>query len=557
MGQQIQREAISRYAYLFVALLAIIQSTLIVLSTDSSFSFIYNLSAPYTYLPFMVAIFVPSAVSYLITNAKSAIFYTNILIIAVLTVWITLWDAKNLELSYSQPQFTAFATLIVLFFFLLPWLQTRQLVGRWHIDYSHLLDFYIKNTLLMIIATVIGGLLVILLYLASFLFTIVNLSTLSQLIDNNFTLYSGFTLGFNIGLVFLRSIFEFRFSQFIHYIARFFLIILHLIAAIFVGGFLFSFVMKLSILEVGASAILWFLALNIILINLTYGNGHHQYQRFTWLNTLTLSSIILLNFFSLFSLYGILVRVNQYSWSVSRLYAFSIALFFTVIIFAYSFAIIRRRTLWAKSLGTINKVGIVGLMAAILMINSPIADFNRITANSILASIENGKIDVNPRLAFALKELGPKGQQAIEKLKLNPNYTALLYTDIDIGNEKMSKSPKEAIIIAKNSAELPESWWSQTRESSCINNYHPPHCLGFMADINQDGQNEVIICRASPKSDSLACTIWQYQITDWKLIDHQISHYDSVAQRDNAWDKLLNGQFKLVPKEWLQVVPEQ
>lgn len=45
MGQQIQREAISRYAYLFVALLAIIQSTLIVLSTDSSFSFIYNLSA--------------------------------------------------------------------------------------------------------------------------------------------------------------------------------------------------------------------------------------------------------------------------------------------------------------------------------------------------------------------------------------------------------------------------------------------------------------------------------------------------------------------------------
>lgn len=105
------------------------------------------------------------------------------------------------------------------------------------------------------------------------------------------------------------------------------------------------------------------------------------------------------------------MRVNQYSWSVSRLYAFSIALFFTVIIFAYSFAIIRRRTLWAKSLGTINKVGIVGLMAAILMINSPIADFNRITANSILASIENGKIDVNPRLAFALKNSGPKANK--------------------------------------------------------------------------------------------------------------------------------------------------
>lgn len=151
----------------------------------------------------------------------------------------------------------------------------------------------------MIIATVIGGLLVILLYLASFYLRLsISLLLVSLLIT--ILLYIQVSLQDLILGWFLRSIFEFRFSQFIHYIARFFLIILHLIAAIFVGGFLFSFVMKLSILEVGASAILWFLALNIILINLTYGNGHHQYQRVTWLNTLTLSSIILLNFFSLF-----------------------------------------------------------------------------------------------------------------------------------------------------------------------------------------------------------------------------------------------------------------
>ncbi|MEX6313228.1 hypothetical protein AB6G19_05310 [Providencia manganoxydans] len=172
----------------------------------------------------------------------------------------------------------------------------RQLEKTWKIDYACLMGFYIKNTLLGIFASAIGGLLVTLILLANFLFKIVNLSSLSQLLSNDLTLWAGFTLGFNIGLIFLRSTFELQFGKFISYIARFFLIILHIIAIVFVIGFIFSYFTGMNATGLGSAAMLWFLILNIILINLVYGNGTQPYQFSAWLNPFVLFSVLLLNF---------------------------------------------------------------------------------------------------------------------------------------------------------------------------------------------------------------------------------------------------------------------
>lgn len=92
MGQQ---EPISRYAYIVVALFAILQSAIILYSTDYSVRQESGLGGQFVYLPLLLAVFVPSAISYLITNAKSAIFYLNILIIILLTIWISLWHARH------------------------------------------------------------------------------------------------------------------------------------------------------------------------------------------------------------------------------------------------------------------------------------------------------------------------------------------------------------------------------------------------------------------------------------------------------------------------------
>ncbi|ELZ5941172.1 DUF4153 domain-containing protein [Providencia vermicola] len=557
MGQQTLKESVSRYAYLFVALLAIVQATIILYSTNYSVQQEIGLSEQYFYLSLLLAIFVPSATSYLFTQVKAGVFYLNILIIILLTIWISLWQARHSASSSDAHFFLAFLTLTILFFVLLPWMQMRQFSGTWQINYACLISFYIKNTLLGILASVIGGLLTALILLASFLFQTVNLFFLHDILSHEFTLWLSFTLGFNIGLIFLRSNFELQLSHFVSYIARFFLIVLHVIAIVFVIGLLFSSFTELKYSDFGSITLLWFLLLNIILINLTYGDGSYQYQLPSWLTPFMLLSILLLNVFSFLSLYGIFIRVNQYSWSVERLYASTIALFFTAVVLAYSVVVILKRQRWVLTLGTINKVALLGLIATILLINSPIIDFQRITLNSLLAGVEKGKIEVNPMLARDLGQLGPDGKQALAQLKLNPDYKKQL--EMVMPYDESRRSLKDVLVIAKNSADLPDSWWNisdKSYEWYCTASVEPNNCLGFMADVNQDGRDDVVMCYAYKESNYFDCLIWQQKEENWLVVDTQTHQYDSSESLNTAWNKLLNGQFGLAPKEWRQIVPK-
>ncbi|MBC8654114.1 hypothetical protein GQR86_15160 [Providencia vermicola] len=77
MGQQLGRDDIRGYAYFIIVVLAIIQGVIIAATTDYSIRYDSQLSTTTVYLPVLLAIFVPSVISYLITNAKSAIFLSQ------------------------------------------------------------------------------------------------------------------------------------------------------------------------------------------------------------------------------------------------------------------------------------------------------------------------------------------------------------------------------------------------------------------------------------------------------------------------------------------------
>lgn len=557
MGQQLGRDDIRGYAYFIIVVLAIIQGVIIAATTDYSIRYDSQLSTTTVYLPVLLAIFVPSVISYLITNAKSAIFYLNIAITVGLTCWINYWHAQDFKTPTEADPFFAFLTLTVLFFFMLPWMQMLQTSATWKINYSCLMGLYIKNTFLGILSSVIGGLLALIIKLASFLFGIVNLNFLHDILDNELVYWAGFALGFNISLVFLRAVLDIQLSNFASFIARFFLPLLNLVAAIFLVGFVISYFSGLASVGLGSAVMLWFIILNLIFINFVYGDGSTQYRFRPGLNGFVLLSIILLNAFSALSLYGIIARVNQYSWSIERLYAFTIALFLSAIVLSYSLAILRKKTAWMASLGTINKVGILSLLAIILVINSPIADFKRITVNSIIAGVENGKIKVNSSLAYDLKHLGEYGEQAYKQLDKNPEYTEAFQTSPY--NEEQRKPLKGVLIQAKNSSKLPDSWFdlgeNLTGEWYCTSQYEPYSCMGFMADANQNGQNDVVMCYTYPTSASIECNIWQQQEQSWELVDNQTRLFNTVQAKDKAWDNLLDGHFQLKPKEWLMIDP--
>ncbi len=144
--------------------------------------------------------------------------------------------------------------------------------------------------------------------------------------------------------------------------------------------------------------------------------------------------------------------------------------------------------------------------------------FKRITLNSILAGIENGKIKVNSSLAYDLKQLGEKGQQAFEKLNNNPEYQKLFQTSPY--EEEQRRSLKSVLIQAQNSPAIPELVRPRENLSSawyCTSQYDPYPCVGFMADVNQNNQDDVVMCYSYPSSSSIDCNIWQQTEQTWRV----------------------------------------
>ena len=556
----------SRFVYFIVIVVALLQGLTLNATSDYLIRSSWQLPGSLVWLPMLLALFVPTVFSYLINRFSSAALWTGLVLTAALCVWMNYWYLSEATAGHTRELSSLIPLLVLLFWLILPWFQLWQSSGSRNPDYALLTEQYVRNTVLGALAGLIGLLVMGMLHLAVYLFRIVNLEFLSGWLDDSLYYWMSFCLGFNVSLVFVRSVFSFSTGKIAGYVARVLLPLLTVIGVIAAGGLLLSVVTGVRVSGLGSFTMIWFVALNIILLNLVYGNECVPRFR-SWLSGLVLAGVLLLNVFSLSSVYGILVRVNQYSWSMDRLYGFSIALFLAVVVLAYSVALLWKRSGWAELLGPVNKAGLLTLMAVILVISSPLADFKQITANSILAGIEKGRIKVTSDIRYTLEGLGKRGEAVLTVLNDNPEYRkALTYSSYDQDNRR---TLQEVLLTVPGSPELPESWWEGkpdvTRSWFCTETSANGECLGFMADADGDGQDEAVVCITGYSDTSLYCQIWQ-QTTEaaegepdklvWTESDYQDIQYASEADQQAAWAALKAGHYSLKPKKWMMVTPE-
>lgn len=556
----------SRFVYFIVIVVALLQGLALNATSDYLIRSSWQLPGSLVWLPMLLALFVPTVFSYLINRFSSAALWTGLVLTAVLCVWMNYWYLSEATAGHTRELSSLIPLLVLLFWLILPWFQLWQSSGSRNPDYALLTEQYVRNTVLGALAGLIGLLVMGMLHLAVYLFRIVNLEFLSGWLDDSLYYWMSFCLGFNVSLVFVRSVFSFSTGKIAGYVARVLLPLLTVIGVIAAGGLLLSVVTGVRVSGLGSFTMIWFVALNIILLNLVYGNECVPRFR-SWLSGLVLAGVLLLNVFSLSSVYGILVRVNQYSWSMDRLYGFSIALFLAVVVLAYSVALLWKRSGWAVLLGPVNKAGLLTLMAVILVISSPLADFKQITANSILAGIEKGRIKVTSDIRYTLEGLGKRGEAVLTVLNDNPEYRkALTYSSYDQDNRR---TLQEVLLTVPGSPELPESWWEGkpdvTRNWFCTETSANGECLGFMADADGDGLDEAVVCITGYSDTSLYCQIWQ-QTTEaaegepdklvWTESDYQDIQYASEADQQAAWAALKAGHYSLKPKKWMMVTPE-
>lgn len=556
----------SRFVYVIVIVVALLQGLTLNATSDYLIRSSWQVPGSLVWLPMLLALFVPSVFSYLINRFSSAALWAGLLLTAVLCVWMNFWYLSEATAGHTRELSSLIPLMVLLFWLILPWFQLRQLSGSWNPDYVLLTEQYVRNTVLGALAGLIGLLVMGMLFLVVYLFRIVNLEFLSDWLNDSLYFWMSFCLGFNISLVFIRTVFTFSTGKIAGYVARVLLPLLTVIGVIAAGGLLLSVVTGVRVSGLGSFTMIWFVSLNILLLNLVYGNECVPRFR-SWLNGLVLAGVLLLNVFSLLSVYGILVRVNQYSWSIDRLYGFCIALFLAVVVLAYSAALLWKRSGWAGLLGPVNKAGLLILMAIILVISSPLADFKQITANSILAGIEKGRIKVTSDIRYTLEDLGKRGEAVLAMLNENPEYSkALTYSSYDQDNRR---TLREVMLTVAGSPALPESWWEGkydvTRAWFCTESSANGECLGFMADADGDGQDDALVCVSGYSDLSFYCQIWQQatEVTDgqpdkqvWEERDYQDIQYASEEEKQAAWAALKAGHYSLKPKVWMMVVPE-
>lgn len=114
---------------------------------------------------------------------------------------------------------------------------------------------------------------------------------------------------------------------------------------------------------------------------------------------------------------GILIRVNQYGWSVSRCWAFTYAALIALLSLGYLWGVIRHFAEWPRVAARVNVSMACVILAVLLLQNTPALDFRAISARSQLARVESGEVEaVQFDFHYAVRELARPGHLAAEQL---------------------------------------------------------------------------------------------------------------------------------------------
>ena len=142
----------------------------------------------------------------------------------------------------------------------------------------------------------------------------------------------------------------------------------------------------------GTSLILWLTAIVLFFVNAVYqtGDGAPAYPRA--LHGVIAVGVAALPALCALSCYGLALRVAQYGWTVERCAAALVWTLLTLFSLGYAFGVIRRRLNWTLTLASVNRnMGLV-VLAAMLLVNTPLADFRRISLASQVARVEAGEM---------------------------------------------------------------------------------------------------------------------------------------------------------------------
>lgn len=395
------------------------------------------------------------------------------------------------------------------------------------------------------------------------LFKAIKINFFHDLFTERWFFYPALALAHGFGVVIFRhqsSVID-TITRIQQALMKFLLVILSLVAVIFLLTLPFTGLAPLW--DTGGSLlILWIQALMLFFINAVYQDNPEARPYPVWIHRFIYISIALLPIYSVISFYGLSLRVEQYGWTLSRCWAFLLWATFAAFSVGYLWGIIRLRDHWLLQLSWINvRMGLMVLLA-MLLVNSPLADFRKISVDSQLQRLADGQVTLKEfDFRYLRYELSRPGYDALQRLKEeikadHPEIALRITSFYKDQKNRAAQTSQDELLQAIDGIDdstpkpLLDFIYSDLIDNNWRLRMNKEYRL-ITIDLNNDTRLEYVL--AELRDDYVNFTLYYFENEQWGNQSLRFVQNSSASpeQRNKAIREALNrGQISTVKPEW-------
>lgn len=467
---------------------------------------------------YAVIVFVPLTVQLLAQHVRQRIMWGLIGAMSILYFYFG-WHYGTQVTGPSTIQFLqrgAFVlpafVLCVQWLMLLPFIQSRLAVGRWRVPYALLFATAWRNKLQLAEAALFTMFFWLLLFLWAKLFAMLGIGFFDELFKQPIFIYPVTSLCFGIALHLIGSLERMTnvLLEQILGLLKWLAILAGLILAMF--GIALVFNLKSLLLtdasKIGAAWLLWLIAVTVLLVNAGFRDGSSE-QPYPKLVGYALKAVIPLTvLIAATALYGLYVRVDNYGFTVSRVWAWIVGIAAMLYAVGYAMAAFQRGP-WMRGIARVNVVVAIALILTISLTMTPVLSPHRIAAESqyriALRGGPESDASVFAHLRFDAGQYGMRKLQALaeitdaehaDSIRQRARHALAREDRWTIGPEQVAQAIDQIVTYpagAMMDPELRKLLAIDLRNKGRL--LDPPSPVGLYVDLNGSGSAEFILLK--------------------------------------------------------------
>ncbi|GBF31172.1 hypothetical protein MnTg04_01126 [bacterium MnTg04] len=216
--------------------------------------------------------------------------------------------------------------------------------------------------------------------------------------------------------------------------------------------------------------------------------------------------------------------------------------------------IVRRRAEWTTDLARVNTgMGLV-VLALMLLANSPLLDFRKISVNSQLNRVESGEIELKDfDFWYAKNQLARPGYLALEEIKQeigdsDPELLRMVNNPVNKTRGRGVRSAEEmwaAMVYRPEPFDVPQSLKSFIDSSYAVAYSGDP--VMFKVDLDDDGQSEYLLLLVTEYGIGYSQF---YYLADKGWLAGDLHYARSIYGNGVARDAIRNGEIVLIDRRF-------